>query len=134
MGRTLMPLPKEKGPGGLPPGPFSKGGFPAATHPWNARAAQRLSSCAVRSEVHSWAMEALTANADRREEFFSPGTAYFVPPLPPSELDFAGWLAERTPAGAETLTVTTPGAETPIRLPRIRLAVESPSSFFGRRR
>ena len=79
-------------------------------------------------------MEALTAHAARREDLFSPGTAYFVPPLPPSELDFAGWIAERTPAGAETLTLTAPGAETPIRLPRIRPAVESPTSFFGRRR
>src|SRR6186713_2485855 len=79
-------------------------------------------------------MEALTARAAGRQGPLNPGTAYFVPVLPPSELNFAAWLAERTPAGAGTLTVMAPGAETPVRLPCIRPAVPSPTSFFGRRR
>ena len=79
-------------------------------------------------------MEALTARAAASEGLFSPGTAYFVPPLPPPELDFAAWLAERTPAGAATLSVMVPGTRVPICLPCIRAAIPSPTSFFGRRR
>lgn len=79
-------------------------------------------------------MEALTARATHRPGTFNPGTAYFVPPRPPAELDFAAWLAERTPAGAGTLPLMTPGADTPVRLPCIRPAIPSPTSFFGRRR
>jgi hypothetical protein len=64
----------------------------------------------------------------------SAGTAYFVPPLPPSELDFGAWLAERTPPDAATVAVMPPGAHSPIFLPRVRQAAASPTSFFGRRR
>jgi hypothetical protein len=78
-------------------------------------------------------MEALTARAAAVEGSFSPGTAYFVPPLAPSELDFGAWLAERTPAGAATVPVMVPGGRSAL-LPRIRPAVPSPTSFFGRRR
>ena len=62
------------------------------------------------------------------------GTAYFVPPEPPADLEFGAWLAERTPPGAETVAVMPPGARAPIHLPRIRPAVPSPTTFFGRRR
>jgi hypothetical protein len=62
------------------------------------------------------------------------GTAFFVPPLPPPELDFGAWLAERTPPGAETVAVMPPGARAPLHLPRVRPAVPSPASFFSRRR
>jgi len=79
-------------------------------------------------------MEALTARMPIRRGSFNPGTAYFVPPRPPAEIDFASWLAERTPAGAGTLALLAPGAEAPVRLPCIRPAIPSPTSFFGRRR
>jgi len=62
------------------------------------------------------------------------GTAYFVPPLPPSQLDFAAWLAERTPPHAATVALMPPGPHGPIYLPRVREAIASPTSFFGRRR
>lgn len=79
-------------------------------------------------------MEAMTSHSAAREASFSRGTAHFVPPVPPSELNFGAWLAERTPAEAPTVTVLAPGAGSPLRLPRIRPAVPSPSSWLGRRR
>ena len=66
-------------------------------------------------------MEAMTTAIGTLEAPFSAGTAYFVPPAPPSELNFSGWLAERTPAGAPTVVVMPPGARRPLELPRIRL-------------
>jgi len=79
-------------------------------------------------------MEALTTPTPALETPFSPSTAYFVPPAPPSELNLSGWLAERTPAGAPTVVVMPPGARCPLQLPRIRPAVPSPTSRLGRRR
>src|SRR5687768_6237885 len=75
-------------------------------------------------------MEALIARPPRRE----PGFSYFMPPSAPSELDFAVWLAERTPPGAATVAFMPPGAPSVSHLPRIRDAAPSPSSFFNRRR
>ena len=77
-------------------------------------------------------MEAMTTNG--HQAAFSRDTGYFVPPVPPSEMNFGAWLAERTPAGAPTVTVMVPGAASPLALPRIRPAVPSPSSWLGRRR
>lgn len=62
------------------------------------------------------------------------GTAHFVPPASPPELDFAAWLAERTPPDAPTVALLPPGARTPLWMPRIRPAVPSPTPRFGRRR
>src|SRR5687767_8233167 len=81
------------------------------------------------------AMEALTAHPAAPRGLFTPGTAYFVPPAPPSEIDFAAWLAERTPAGAATVAVRPPGMHfSPVLFPRIRQAVPSSPSWLGRRR
>jgi hypothetical protein len=79
-------------------------------------------------------MEALTAHPAAREAFFNAGTAYFVPPASPGELDFGAWLAERTPMGAASVAVRPPGARSPVLLPRIRQAVPSSPSRLGRRR
>jgi len=68
------------------------------------------------------------------EASFSAGTAHFVPPVPPAEMDFGAWLAERTPAGAPTIALLPPGARSPLLLPRIRPARPSPASRRGRRR
>lgn len=79
-------------------------------------------------------MEALTAHPAARDAFFSAGTAYFVPPAPPSELDFGSWLAERTPLGAASVAILRPGTRSPIPLPRIRQAVPSSPSWLGRKK
>jgi hypothetical protein len=79
-------------------------------------------------------MEAMTTHSGTLEAAFGPSTASFLPPAPPPELDFGRWLAERTPAGAPTLPVMPPGAHFPLRLPRIRPAVLSPTPRLGRRR
>jgi hypothetical protein len=78
-------------------------------------------------------MEAMSTHPAALEASFSADTAYFVPSAPPPELDFARWLAERTPAGAPTLSLMPPGANFPLRLPRIRPAVLSPTPRLGRR-
>jgi hypothetical protein len=78
-------------------------------------------------------MEALTVHAAAREAFFGAGTAYFTLPAAPAELDFGGWLAERTPAGAACVALLPPGTGSPVLLPRIRQAVPSSPSRLGRR-
>jgi hypothetical protein len=57
----------------------------------------------------------------------------FVPPVPPSDMDFAGWLRERTPPGAPTIPILAPGARYVVELPRIRPAIASPVSRRFRR-
>ena len=65
---------------------------------------------------------------------FSPNLAHFVPPVPPSEMNFAAWLAERTPAWAATVRVLVPGGRSVLNMPRVRAAVAPPPSRRGRRR
>ena len=80
-------------------------------------------------------MEAMTTNGFGRPEApFSHGAGDFAPPIPPWELDFGAWLAERTPTGAATVPLAPPGLRSAVRLPQLRPAVPSPSSWLGRRR
>ena len=80
-------------------------------------------------------MEALTAHPAAREAFFSAGTAYFVLPAPPAELDFGAWIVERTPLGAATVAIRPPGRHfSPVFFPQIREAVPSSPSRLARRR
>jgi hypothetical protein len=79
-------------------------------------------------------MEAMTTHGAALEAPFSSGTADFVPPVPPSEMNFAAWLADRTPAWAATVRVLVPGAPSVLHLPRIRPAVAPPPSHRSRRR
>src|SRR5687767_9167851 len=76
----------------------------------------------------------MTTNDAAAEASPSPRTAHFVPPVPPSEMNFAAWLAERTPAWAPTVRVLVPGARSVLHLPRIRPAVPPPPSRRSRRR
>ena len=89
-----------------------------------------MSSCAVRAGLHAWTVEALTVRPARRE----PGFSYFIPPSAPPAFDFGAWLAERTPAGAQTVAVMAPGSRSLLHLPRVRDAAASPKSLLGRRR
>ena len=57
----------------------------------------------------------------------------FAPPGHPSEADFRGWLARRTPADAPTLVINLPGDYAPLRLPQIRTPVLAPPRRRGRR-
>ena len=57
----------------------------------------------------------------------------FAPPGHPSEFDFRGWLARRTPADAPTLVVSLPGTHPPLRLPQIRIPELAPPRRRGRR-
>jgi len=50
-----------------------------------------------------------------------------MPTAHPGEIDFAAWLAERTPPGGRCLEVRPPGARVPLWLPQIREAVLSPA-------
>ena len=79
-------------------------------------------------------MEAMTTHGAAAEASFGHDTAHFVPPVPPSEMNFAAWLAERTPAWAATVRVLVPGAPSVLHLPRIRPAVAPPASRRGRKR
>ena len=58
----------------------------------------------------------------------------FVPPAPPSDMDFARWLRERTPPDAPTILILAPGARSAVELPQIRPAVTTPTSRRFRRR
>jgi hypothetical protein len=49
-------------------------------------------------------------------------------------MNFAAWLGERTPPGGDTIALLAPGAGSPLRLPRIRPPVASPTSRGSRRR
>jgi len=79
-------------------------------------------------------MEAMTSRAAAHKPSFRRGSVHFVLPAPPSELDFAAWLAERTPVGAATVPLLPPSARSAVRLPQLRPAAPSPSAWFGRRR
>ena len=48
-------------------------------------------------------------------------------------MDFARWLQERTPPGAPTIPILTPGARSAVELPRIRPSVASPTARRFRR-
>ena len=76
----------------------------------------------------------MTTHGAALEASFSTGTAHFVPPVPPSEMNFAAWLAQRTPPGAETVVLLAPGAHSPLHLPRIRPAAAPPAPRRSRRR
>jgi hypothetical protein len=76
----------------------------------------------------------MTTHPAAAEGSFSPVTAHFVPPVPPSEMDFAAWLAERTPAWAATVRMLVPGGRSVLHLPRIRPAVASAPSRRSRKR
>ncbi len=58
----------------------------------------------------------------------------FVPPVPPSDMDFACWLRDRTTPGAPTIPILAPGARSAVELPRIRPAVAPPAARRFRRR
>jgi hypothetical protein len=60
--------------------------------------------------------------------------AHFVPPVPPAEMNFAAWLADRTPSRAATLRLLVPGTQAVLHLPRIRPAVPPPPARRSRRR
>jgi hypothetical protein len=79
-------------------------------------------------------MEAMTTHGAALEASFSAGTAHFVPPVPPSEMNFAAWLAERTPPGADVIALLAPGSRSPLHLPRIRPATATPPSRRSRKR
>ena len=68
------------------------------------------------------------------EDSPSADIGHFVPPVPPSEMNFGAWLADRTPAWAATVRVLAPGASSVLHLPRIRPAVTSSASWRGRKR
>ena len=100
----------------------------------NAEAGQRLESVVVRASFHAVGVEATLAYGAAPEASFSAGTAHFVPPVPPADMDFGRWLGARTPAGAATIPILAPGARGAVELPRIRTAVASPASRLVRRR
>lgn len=80
-------------------------------------------------------MEAMaTHHAAAVEPSFSRGTADFVPAVPPAQMDFGRWLAERTPPNAPTVALAPPGGPAALHLPRIRPARPSPAGRIGRRR
>lgn len=68
------------------------------------------------------------------EASFSAGTAHFIPPAHPAEIDFSAWLEERTAPGAPTLAVLPPGARHTLHLPRLRAAVPPVAPRGPRRR
>jgi hypothetical protein len=67
------------------------------------------------------------------EASFSAGTAYFVAPAHPAELNFKGWLEARTPPGAPTLEVLPPGTGVRVRLPQLRPPALPQAHRRGRR-
>lgn len=76
----------------------------------------------------------MTTHPPAAETSFSANLAHFVPPVPPSEMNFAAWLAERTPGWAATVRLLVPGGRSVLHLPRIRPAVARPPSRRSRRR
>jgi hypothetical protein len=62
------------------------------------------------------------------------GTAWFIPPAPPAELDFRAWLQERTPPGAPTVPVLALGARAQVHLPQVRPPAMPSSPPQGRKR
>ena len=80
-------------------------------------------------------MEAtVTSPGAALEASFSAGTAHFIAPAHPAELNFRGWLEERTAPGAPTLPVAPPGARIAVHLPQIRPPALPPAPRRGRRR
>ena len=57
----------------------------------------------------------------------------FAPAGHPSDVDFRGWLARRTPPDAPTLVISLPGARAPLRLPQLRTPALAPARRRGRR-
>ncbi len=95
-------------------------------------------------------VEAMTIQGPALEAPCRHAAAHFVPPVPPSEMKFGAWLAERTPAWAATVRdagragarsgCTSPGsgrpspAARPAQPPAARLRPGGPRGLPGRRR
>ncbi len=78
-------------------------------------------------------MEALSTPGPTPKAAFQAETVHFIPAMPPAEMNFAAWLAERTPIWAPTVAIRAPGARFPLHLPRIRPAVTPASARRGRK-
>ena len=110
-GGTLLPSKHEKGPGGLPPGPFSKSGFLPPTHP-RTRIRAEVGQF-VRPGLHAWDVEAMTTHGAALEASSALERRISSPLCPPAEMDFAAWLAETHLRWArEPSRVLAPGCRT----------------------